>query len=168
MQPLDLKEWAQSFLTSPGNISDYAREVLDLIENNMTDEWAELVEDLEFAVGHRARGSNLVVPGFTHDQARKALEGLCDKANSLDEIAEKLFPVPEPTGRVKVLTGDACLDKINEILDKLERVSGILDWVECSPKPTPEEYADAFADLRKLFPLPEPKKPEPPKLEFDL
>ena len=50
--------------------------------------------------------------------------------------------------------------RIGTILDKLERVSDIMDWVR-----SPEEYAEAFADLRKLFPLPEPKKP---KLEFDL
>lgn len=167
MTPLNLTEWAQGKALGQGfdDETDFAREVLDLIENNRADDWAELVEELEFASGHRKRGSNVVVPGFTHDQALKALEDLCDKVNTLDEIAEKLaaagFP-GDPKGKKGFPSGPS--EVVEEVLSKLGRASDIVDWVRSFP----DDYAEAVADLIKLFPLPEPKKPEPPKLEFDL
>lgn len=157
MKPLDLTEWAQGLAIGSGPNADFAREVLDLIENNRADDWAELVEDLEFAVGHRKIGAPPPKEGFTHDQARKALEGLTDSKNLLEEIKDTLAGA----GFLKVRSAPE--DGLQEILDKLERVSDIMDWVR-----SPEDHAEAIADLRKLFPLPEPKKPEPPKLEFDL
>lgn len=152
MKPLDLTEWAQSLAVGSGPNADFAREVLDLIENSRADEWAELVEELEFASGHRKRGSNVVVPGFTHDQALKALEGLTDSKNLLEEIKDTL------AGAGFLPIRSAPEDGVQAILDKLERVSGIVDWVR-----SPEDHAEAIADLMKIF-----EKTAPPKLEFDL
>lgn len=153
MTPLNLTEWAQSLAVGSGPNADFAREVLDLIRDDCAADYAELVEALENTTDRPARAKS-----FSHDQALKALEGLCDKVNILDEISEKLADAGypgDPEGKKGFPSGP--VEMVETILSKLEAVSNIMDWVR-----SPEDHAEAIADLRKLFPLPRPK------LEFDL
>jgi hypothetical protein len=161
MQFLDLSEWAQSLLA--GENADWGKEILDLIEGNRAVEWDELIEEIEYAVGHRKTGSvsNLSVERFNQDQAKKAIEGLSDGRELLEEIKGKLAGAGfagDPKGEKGFPTDPA--DCVQLVLDKLEQVSDVLSWVR-----SPEDHAEAIADLFKLFPGSAPK---PPKLEYDL
>lgn len=159
MQFLNLSEWAQSLLA--GEHSDWGAEILDLVDGDRTDEWEQLVEELEFATGHRKHGSPLSVSRFDQNQAVKAIEGLRDSAELLDEIKGKLSGAGfagDPKGKNGFPTDPA--DCVQMALDKLADVEAVLSWVRA-----PEDHAEAIADLFKLFPGSAPKAP---KLEYDL
>lgn len=159
MQFLNLSEWAQSLLA--GENADWGKEILDLIEGDRADEWDALIGEIEYAVGHRKTGSNLSVERFNQNQAVKAIEGLRDSAELLDEIKGKLSGAGfagDPKGKNGFPTDPA--DCVQMALDKLASVETVLSWVRA-----PEDHAEAIADLFKLFPGSAPKAP---KLEYDL